>query len=111
RVMGVLHLENVPDKLMKYLESIAAANQVGVSEAAVRLLEQGMATDQAAQPPRNHMREPPWVGGRLLDLDEGGKEKPRTEVLEILDRMWRNSIVPKPGTPDSLELLREDRER
>ncbi|MHB1423999.1 MAG: hypothetical protein ACYC3I_12550 [Gemmataceae bacterium] len=35
----------------------------------------------------------------------------RQRVREILDRIRQNPIVPSPGTPDSVELLREDRNR
>jgi hypothetical protein len=35
----------------------------------------------------------------------------RKHVRDILDRIRQNPIVPTPGTPDSVELLREDRNR
>ena len=35
----------------------------------------------------------------------------REHVRDILDRIRRDPIVPTPGTPDSVELLREDRNR
>ena len=36
---------------------------------------------------------------------------PTRTQREILDEIIRNRITPAPGTPDSVEMLREDRER
>jgi hypothetical protein len=49
---------------------------------------------------------------RLLEeaVPREGVEQ-RQRVREILDRIRQNPIVPTPGTPDSVELLREDRNR
>jgi hypothetical protein len=85
--MAELILQNVPEELMHRIERVAESRRLPVPEAAVQLLQQAVAETPVVQ------------------------EKPRTEVLEILDRMWRNSITPGPDTPDSLEMLREDRAR
>ena len=86
--MPVLVLENVPEDLLLRIEELAAAERVLVAEKTVQLLRQAIA-----------QKQPLWMASGPPD------------VLGILEEMRRNAIVPAPGTPDSLELLREDRGR
>ena len=87
--MAELHLRNVPDDLVDSIEFLAKADAVPLEEETVRLLQKAVATEKPKQ-------EPP---------------ADRTWVLDLLAEMRRNAIRPAPGTPDSVELLREDRER
>ena len=82
--MAVLHLENVPDDLLQRIEQLAVRARQTPEETILHLLEEVV--------PRERVEE-------------------RQRVREILDRIRRNPIVPTPGTPDSVELLREDRNR
>lgn len=52
-----------------------------------------------------------WIVHSLEEavLREGTEQRQR--VPKILERIRQNPIVPTPGTPDSVELLREDRNR
>lgn len=86
--MPVLHLENVPDELFRRIEQLAAADALPVPEATVKLLQRAV----NLYPPSRH-------------------QVSRSDVKAVLDRMERNRITPAPGTPDSVELLREDRNR
>jgi hypothetical protein len=85
--MAVLHLENVPDQLMQRIAEIATARQLPIRETVLQWLEQAVGDQSTAQ---------------------GAS---RNEVREILEWIKRNRVTPRPGTPDSVELLREDRER
>jgi hypothetical protein len=80
--MPVLHLEDVPADLYARIEELAAAHKRSVASEAVRLLRHG------------------------LGADAGGRSQ-----ADLLAEMRRRSFTPPPGTPDSVELLREDRER
>jgi len=82
--MPVLHLENVPEELYGRIEELAAAEQVPLTEETLRLLRQA------------------------VDMS---RRTARANVLPLLEEMRRNPITPAPGTPDSVELLREDRGR
>lgn len=86
--MPVLHVDDVPEELYRRIAELAANDRVPLSEETVRLLRMAV---QFAPP--------------------AAEVQSRAQVQEILDRMWRNRIVPSPGTPDSLEMLREDRGR
>jgi hypothetical protein len=80
--MAVLHLDKVPDDLMRRIERLAQRARETPEATIVRLLEQTVPHDLADD---------------------------RKQVRDILDRIGQHSIVPTPGTPDSVELLREDR--
>jgi hypothetical protein len=82
--MPTLLLENVPDELFQRIERLAASDHVPVEEETLRLLQRAV---------------------------NGPQTPPRTDVMKLLDHMWQNRITPKPGTPDSLTMLREDRDR
>jgi hypothetical protein len=82
--MPALHLQNVSEDLVQRIKRLAERVRQTPEEIIVRLLEETV--------PR-----------------EGTEQ--RQGVREILDRIRQNPIVPTPGTPDSVELLREDRNR
>lgn len=82
--MAVLHLENVPDDLVSRIERLAVRARRTPEATIIHLLEEAVPHDPTDE--RKHVRD-------------------------ILDRIRQNPIVPTPGTPDSVELLREDRNR
>ncbi len=82
--MATLHLHNVPDDLLRRIERLAERARQTPETTIVHLLEQAVPHDTSDA--RKHVRD-------------------------ILDRIRQNPIVPTPGTPDSVELLREDRGR
>ncbi len=82
--MPVLHLENVSEDLFSRIERLAAADQVPLAEETIRLLH------------------------RAVQLNQPGG---RANVLQLLDHIRHSRITPAPGTPDSVELIREDRGR
>ena len=82
--MSVLHVEHVPDDLYHRIEKLAISGGVSIGEQTVQLLQRA-------------------VNGQT-SLAPG-------EVLALLAELRRSAIVPAPGTPDSVDLLREDRER
>lgn len=82
--MAVLHLENVPEEVMRELQEAAQREHQTPEEKAVRVLQDAL-------------------------LHPGTIE--RSRVPEVLERIRRNPIVPPPDMPDSVELLREDRNR
>lgn len=90
--MPELVLSDVPDDLYRRIEQLAATDRLPVPEATLRLLREAV--------------------GRMPS--EGGSADPTTPARtqrEILDEIIRNRITPAPGTPDSVEMLREDRNR
>jgi hypothetical protein len=82
--MAALHLQNVPEDLVQRIKRLAERVRQTPEGVIVRLLEEALPCEGAEQ---------------------------RQQVPEILDRIRQNPIVPTPGTPDSVELLREDRNR
>jgi hypothetical protein len=82
--MPVLHLENVPADLLKRIEQLAQRMQQAPEATVIQVLEQAV--------PR--------------DLNDE-----RKRVREILENIRQSPIVPRPDTPDCMELLREDRNR
>ena len=82
--MPVLYLDNVPEELYGRIAQLAAAAQVPLLEETLMLLRQ--AVDMA-------------------------KPSPRADLLKLLEEIRRNPITPVAGTPDSVDLLREDRGR
>jgi len=82
--MAVLHLDNVPEDLLRRIERLAERVRQTPEATVVHLLEQAVPRDTSDA---------------------------RKSVRDILDRIRQDPIVPTPGTPDSVELLREDRNR
>lgn len=82
--MAALQLQNVPVDLVQRIKRLAERVRQTPEEWIVHLLEEAV--------PR-----------------EGTEQRDR--VREILDRIRQNPIAPTPSTPDSVELLREDRNR
>jgi hypothetical protein len=82
--MPTLLLENVPEELVHQLEQLARRHQQATSAWAVVLLQDAVRREQ---------------------------ETERSRVKAILERIRQNPIRPSPGTPDVVELLREDRNR
>lgn len=82
--MATLQLQNVPDDLVQRIKRLAECVRQTPEEVIVRLLQEALSGEGTEQ---------------------------RQRVREILDRIRQNPIVPTLGTPDSVELLREDRNR
>jgi hypothetical protein len=82
--MAELHLENVPDELLRQIEQLAQHEHRTPAEKAIRLLQEAVRHESARQ---------------------------RQGVVEILERIRKDPIIPLPDMPDSVELLREDRSR
>jgi len=80
--MAVLHLEDVPSELYERLQRLAAAHQRTPEAEALHCLRRGLLAE-----PAGHSQ------------------------AELLAELRRRSFTPPPGTPDSVELLREDRGR
>jgi plasmid stability protein len=80
--MPALHLNDVPNEVYERIQRLAAAHQRTLEAEAVNLLRQGVASG---------------AGDR--------------SQAELLAELARRSFTPPPGTPDSVELLREDRGR
>ncbi|HJT75988.1 MAG TPA: hypothetical protein VJ739_02205 [Gemmataceae bacterium] len=82
--MPVLHLDNVPEELYGRIEQLAAAERIPLTDATLRLLWQAVEDNGPAA---------------------------RANVLPLLEEIRRNRITPAAGTPDSVDLLRDDRSR
>lgn len=82
--MAGLHLQNVPDDLLRRIKRLAERVRQTPEEVILGLLQDAV--------PR-----------------EGTEQRQR--VPETLDRIRQNPIVPTAGTLDSVELLRADRNR
>lgn len=82
--MSVLQLVQIPDELLQRLERLAARDRRTPAEAAVALLDEAL---------------------RRAEDDE------RTRIGATLQWIRDNRITPAAGSPDSTDLLREDRER
>lgn len=83
--MPTLHVRNMPDELYNQLQQRAEAEHRSLNAEVVLLLEQSLAADKA-----------------------------RATQADLLGRMRRHRQAFRPadiGAPDSVELLREDRER
>jgi plasmid stability protein len=80
--MPVLHIEEVPSEMYERIRQLATAHNRTLEAEAVSLLRQGLLSEPA------------------------GKSQ-----AELLADLRRRSFTPPPGTPDSVELLREDRGR
>ena len=79
-----VYLDNIPEDLYWRIEQLASVDHLPLSEETVRLLRQAVELKQ---------------------------QSGRGQVLDVLEEMRRNRIVPAPGAPDGVQLLREDRER
>lgn len=82
--MPELHLENVPDELYSRLERLARSRKHSFADEAIQLLRDAVSRQEATE-----------------------RERMRAQ----LDEIQRTRVPVPPGTPDSVELLREDRER
>ncbi len=82
--MPVLHVEDVPEELYRRIAELAAANAVAMSEETLRLLDEAIRLHPSAS---------------------------RVDIPQLLAEIRRTPIQPAPGTPDSTQLLREDRGR
>ena len=80
--MSTLHVRNVPERLHDIIRRLARASNRSLSDEVVGLLEQA-------------------VGQEEIGTDQG----------ELLDRIRRHRIRPRPGTPPVEALIREDRDR
>ncbi len=80
--MPVLHLDDVPGDVYERIRQLAAAHNRTPEAEAVHLLCRGLIAE-----PRGPSQD------------------------ELLDDLRRHSFTPPHGTPDSVELLREDRAR
>jgi plasmid stability protein len=80
--MPILHLDEVPTEVYERISQLAEAHGRSVEAEAVRLLREGLLAGSA-----------------------------RPSQAELLADLRRHSFTPPPGTPDSVELLREDRAR
>jgi hypothetical protein len=80
--MSVLHLDNVPLDVYRHIEDMARRENRAAAEQAVELL-------------RRSIRE------------EEARSKHDAALADLRRRRW----TPPTGTPDSVQLLREDRER
>jgi hypothetical protein len=80
--MPVLHLQDVPSDLYERIQQLAIAHRRTPEVEAIHLLRQGLPAEPAGR-----------------------------SQAELLADLRRRSFTPPPGTPDSVALLREDRER
>ncbi|HJT77534.1 MAG TPA: hypothetical protein VJ739_10075 [Gemmataceae bacterium] len=80
--MPVLHLADVPGDVYERIHQLAASRDRTPEAEAIDLLRQGLLHELAG----------------------------RSQAALLAD-LRRRSYTPPPGTPDSVELLREDRER
>lgn len=80
--MPVLHLDDVPPPIYERIQKLAVAHKRTAEAEALALLEQGLLAQAAG-----------------------------CSQAELLADLKRRSFTPPPGTPDSLEWLREDRGR
>jgi hypothetical protein len=91
--MATLYLGNVPDRLYQDLQSVAKDERTGVEEITLQLLHDAVARKQRGE-----------NGASPVDLSPSA-------IRELLAQIVRNRYAPAQGTPDSAELLREDRDR
>jgi plasmid stability protein len=80
--MPVLHLNDLPSDLYEHIRQRAVVHNQTLEAEAVRLLRQGLLFDAAGR-----------------------------SQAELLADLRRHSFTPPPGTPDSVEMIREDRGR
>lgn len=80
--MPALHIRDMPRPLYQRLAELAAAHQRSPEEEALALLQQAVHLPTDVQSQR-----------------------------DLLDDLKRRRFIPPPGTPDSVQLLREDRDR
>lgn len=82
--MPVLHLENVPEELYRQIEELAQEHQQSPTSTAMELLEDAVRRQPRKQP---------------------------LDVSAMLEQIRRTRYPLAPGTPDSVDMLREDRNR
>jgi plasmid stability protein len=82
--MSILSLDEVPTEVYEQVRQSAAAHNRTISAEVVRLLQRGLQQDE---------------------------QEARAAHAAALADLRRNRWTPPPGAPDSVTLLREDRER
>ena len=82
--MPVLHVEEVPAEVYRRIQQRAAERNRPLTAEVIHLLQQALAKD-----------------------DEDVRAAHLAALADLRRRRW----TPPPGTPESVELLREDRER
>lgn len=80
--MHTLHVRSVPEELYSQIRSLAQHQQRSLSAQVIVLLERGLEA-----------------------------ERQRTQTTQALEQIHRRRFVLPPNSPDSTELLREDRKR
>jgi plasmid stability protein len=80
--MPILHLPDVPSEVYECLRQRAQAHHRTVEAEALGVLQRGLLADPLGR-----------------------------SQAELLADLRRRSFTPPPGTPDSVEMLREDRDR
>jgi hypothetical protein len=80
--MPILHLPAVPSEVYELLCQLAQAHHSTVAAEALRVLQRGLLAEPLGR-----------------------------SQAELLADLHRRSFTPLPGTPDSVELLQEDRDR
>ena len=80
--MATLHVRNIPEELYAEVQQLAAAESRSVSAEIVSLLAQAVE-----------------------------ERRRRANHIRALDSLRRRRFTPPAGTPDAMQLLREDRER
>jgi hypothetical protein len=80
--MPILHLADVPNEMYERLQRLAEMHQRTLEAEALSLLSRGLLPD-------------------MFNYSQA----------ELLSDLRRRSFTPPPGAPDSVDLLREDRER
>jgi hypothetical protein len=80
--MQTLHVRSVPDDLYNRLRSLAQSEQRSLSAQVIMLLDRALEDETKLQ-----------------------------QQAQILAEIRRRRFTPPPGAPDSVEMLREDRDR
>lgn len=80
--MSILHVRNIPEELYTRIQRLASSQNRSLSAQVVTLLERGLQAEE-----------------RQIAQDK------------LLKGIRRRRFSPPPGAPDSVALLREDRER
>ncbi|MHB0877398.1 MAG: FitA-like ribbon-helix-helix domain-containing protein [Anaerolineae bacterium] len=108
--MAILHVRGVPDELVEQVKERARAEKRSLSAEVVVLLSQcagDLARDEA-----DVLAEVRLLGRVPGQGPSGPTAPPGVATAELLTRIERRrQSIPSARTPDSVELIREDRER